>query len=260
MRIEDKPAFTQLIAATMAVYEKQMTTSVVDIFFSALSPYDFAVVREALNRHIQDPEVGRFAPKPADLIRQIVSAKSSDGRPGRDEAWAIAQNAQDESKTVIVTEEILAALDVARPLLEMRDKVAARLAFVEAYDRLLAEKRAAAQPMEWIVSYGTDKHQRVAAIEKAVIRGQLEAPRAANLIAHEKQEPISNEGLAIAGLLTGTKAATPEELRDRWRDLRDQITRRQPRTYAQRRQEIQAAEQELQDFANGITPEDDSDE
>lgn len=260
MRTEDRGEFTKLLATSMDIYGRQITASFVDIFFAALAPYDLAIVREALSRHIQDPDGGRFAPKPADLIRQIVNAKGSDGRPGRDEAWAIAQHAADEAKTVMVTEEILGALEVAQPLLDARDKVAARLAFVETYDRLVAEKRAAGLPMAWQLSYGTDKHQRAAGIEKAAAMGLIEGPRAAALLAHEREEPISADGLAIAGLLTGTKAASPEELRNRWRDLRSTISRGKRRNYEERRREIQAAEQELQDFANGIRPEEGTDE
>lgn len=228
MRIEDKPAFTQLIAATMAIYERQMTTAVVDVFFSALGKYDLPTVREALNRHMQDPDAGRFAPKPADLIRQVVTAKASDGRPGRDEAWSIALRAQDETETVLVTEEILGALQVAQPLLEVRDKVAARLAFVEAYDRLVGEKRAAAVPFEWQVSLGTDKSRRVSAIERAKVSGLLPAPRAELLLEDLRETPISADGLAVVALLgtdrkQGGELST-EELRSRWQDLRQSLT------------------------------------
>lgn len=245
MRSEEKGEFTKLLAATMDVYGRQITTAFVDIFFSALGQYDLPTVREALNRHIQDSEAGRFAPKPADLIRQIVTAKSSDGRPGRDEAWAIAQNALDEAKTVVVTEEILGALEIARPLIEIRDKVAARMAFIEAYDRLVAEKRAKAAPMEWQVSLGTDKHQRVAAIESAAVRGLLPGPRAKLLIAENTETPISAEGLAIAGLLTGGNASSPDELRERWRSLRAKVATSAKEDRAERHRRLMEAEREL---------------
>lgn len=260
MRIEEKGDFTKLLAATMDVYGRQITTGFVDIFFSALAQYDLAIVREALNRHIQDPEAGRFAPKPADLIRQIVSAKSSDGRPGRDEAWAIAQKAVDEANTVVVTEEILGALDIASPLIEMRDKVAARMAFVEAYDRLVGEKRAQGLPVEWQVSFGTDKHQRKHAIEQAAVKGLLPAPQAAALLSHDYEEKISAGGLAIAGLLTGGKVSSPEELRGRWQEIKARIKKSKPSRSEETKRSIQAAEQELKDFANGKQQEESEDE
>lgn len=247
MRIEDKPEFSKILAATMDVYGRQITTAFVEIFFSAMNPYDLSVVREALSRHIQDPEGGRFAPKPADLIRQITIGKSHDGRPGRDEAWAIAQNAFDESKTVIVTEDILGAMEIARPLLLMRDKIAARMAFIESYDRLVGERRATGATMEWQVSLGTDKNQRINAIENAKARGLLAPERANLLIASQREEPISSGGLAIAGLLQGKKASTTEELRAKWKELRSRVAGAvRDDKMDQQRKEIKEAEGELE--------------
>lgn len=224
MHTDDKGEFTILLAAAMAVYERQITSVIVDVYFAALAQYPFPVVREALNRHLQDPENGRFAPKPADLIRQIASAKAQDGRPGRDEAWAIAQRAYDESATVVLTQEIIGALEVAKPLIEARDKVAGRLAFVEAYDRLVSEARVAGDHCEWHVSLGTDKSGRIAAIEGAKMLGRLPAPKADLLIEQQREAPISADGLAIVGLLSGPKQRSNEELRARWQELRGMVS------------------------------------
>lgn len=250
MRTEEKVHFTQLLAATMSVYDKQITSAFVDVFFSALGQYPLEVVREALNRHVQDPDGGRFPPKPADLIRQVVSAKSSDGRPGRDEAWAIAQRAQDEAETVMVSEEILGALSVARPLLDMRDKVAARLAFVETYDRLVAEKRSAGQPFEWQVSLGTDKSRRAQAIEAAKVAGLLPGPKASHLLEMHREHEITADGLAIAMLITGPKAeVSQDQLRSRWRDLRESIGQAKQDKHLKAKQDLIHAEQELAQMA-----------
>lgn len=247
MRTEDKADFTKLLAATMAVYERQITSSFVDIFFSALGQYPLEVVREALNRHLQDPEGGRFAPKPADLIRQVVTAKASDGRPGRDEAWAIAQKSMDEDETVLTSEEILEALAIARPLLEeLNDKVAARMAFVEAYDRIVGTKRAAGEKFEWFVSLGADKERRVPAIKAAQVAGILPAPKAAALIEMHSETPITSDGLAIAGLLGGPSGSVkPEDLRSKWQELRKQISKKGADRKKLNLEEIAAAEAEL---------------
>lgn len=247
MLASDRGEFTKLLAATMDVYGRPITTAFVDIFFAALGSHDFQTVREALSRHIQDPDGGRFAPKPADLIRQIQSGKAADGRPGREEAWAIAQLAADESRTVVLSDEIIGALEVARPLIESRDKVAARLAFTEAYDRLVSERRAAAEPLKWHVSLGTDKHGRIQAIEQAKSLGRLPAPTADLMIADMRETPISADGLAIAGLLGGPSAAKPEELRAKWQELRKQVAgkARQDKIDLNRRQMLDA-ERELQ--------------
>lgn len=251
MRTEDKADFTKLLAATMAVYERQITSGFVDIFFSALGQYPLEVVREALNRHLQDPEGGRFAPKPADLIRQVVTAKASDGRPGRDEAWAIAQRSLDESETVVTSEEILEAMAIARPLLvELNDKVAARMAFVEAYDRIVGVKRATGEKFEWFVSLGDDKSRRAPAIEAARVAGLLPGPKAMALLEMHRETPITSDGLAIAGLIgSSAEKAKPEDLRSKWQEIRKQIGKRAESKKNTRLEEMRAAEAELEKFA-----------
>jgi len=250
MRSDDKVVFTQLLAATMAIYDKQITSAFVDVFFSALGHSSLEVVREALNRHVQDPDGGRFPPKPADLLRQVASAKSSDGRPGRDEAWSIAQRARDESETVMVSDEILGALAIAQPLLDMRDKVAARMAFVETYDRLVAEKRATGQPFEWRVSLGTDKSRRGPAIEAAKVAGLLPAPKAMALLEMHAEAPITGDGLAIVALIgSDKKSLSSDEMRARWRDLRSKIGTAKQGKHLQARQDLKDAERELEELA-----------
>lgn len=250
MLIEDKGEFTKLLAASMAIYDKTITNSFVNVFFAAMGQYDLATVQEALNRHIQDPDGGRFPPKPADLIRQITNAVASDGRPDKNEAWALAQSAMDESQTVVLTEEILGALDIARPLILMRDKVAARMAFLEAYDRLVAERRAQGIPFKWHVSLGEDKSQRIGAIENAQVRGLLPASTAVSMIADLRETPISADGLAVVGLLGCEKKVgeplSSEELRSRWQELRSKVAgSARNENLAKHRQEIEQAEREL---------------
>lgn len=247
MLTDDRGEFTRILAATMDVYGRQITTGFVDIFFAALAPYDLPTVREALSRHLQDPDGGRFAPKPADLIRQIALGKSNDGRPGREEAWAIAQLAADETRTVILSGEIVGALEVARPLLEARDKVAARLAFTEAYDRLVSEKRGIGEPMQWHVSLGTDKLGRISAIEQAKVSGRLPAPVADLMIDQQRETPVTADGLAIAGLIGGPKVSSVEAMRAKWQQIRAKVagSAREDKM-ALHRSEIARAERELE--------------
>ena len=249
MQTEDKGEFTKLLAATMAVYERQITSGVAEIFFAAMAQYPLPIVREALNRHLQDPEGGRFAPKPADLIRQIVTAKAADGRPGRDEAWAIAQRASDEYETVMVSDEILGALEVARPLLEGRDKVAARMAFLEAYDRLVADKRSTGEPFKWRLSLGIDKSKRANAIQLAHASGQIGRDEANGLLLIHSEEKISGDGLAIAGLLAGPKPKDPEELRSRWQEIKAGISKAKHGKVMREQEDFRQAERELQEMA-----------
>lgn len=200
-----KGEFTTLVATAFAVYGKTTTTGIVELYFSALQQYDLQVVRDGIGRHLQDPAAGQYAPKPADIIRQIQSS-SHDGRPEGDEAWSMAVVASDESVTTVLTDEIQAALWVARPLLDIGDKVAARKSFLDAYARLVRVAREQGKQAKWHVSLGQDKQGRVVAIESAARLGRFSSDQASAHLAqigHDDQKATA-DGQAIAGLLTGS--------------------------------------------------------
>ena len=162
------------------------------LFFRALLRYDLADVRAALDAHVADPVRGRFVPVPADLIAQLQGAAADDGRPGPEEAWAIAMRAQDEADTVVWTEEIAQAWIIARPILDNGDEVGARMAFKEAYGRLLGNARNAGKPPAWSASLGFDPQLREVALDAAVHAGRL--PRSD---AYQLTAPVSAPLLAM---------------------------------------------------------------
>lgn len=221
MQPEDRKEFNALLVTAMAVYERQITGGLADLYFAALGLYSLDQVRDGMARHLQDPADGKFSPKPADVIRQIQNVRAHDGRPGKDEAWSIALCSLDETDTVLLTEEILTALAVAQPLLDMRDKVAARMAFIEVYERQVSMvRRGPWQPAKWIISLGTDKGRRIHAVEEGVRLGRLTEQQAAPHLERIGQETqrISAEGSVIAGLIAGPAGATEEEIRERNRE------------------------------------------
>ena len=221
MQAEDRKEFNTLLVTAMAVYERQITGALADLFFAALGPYSIDQVRDGMARHLQDPADGKFSPKPADVIRQIQGAKAADGRPGKDSAWSIALCSLDDDETVVTTPEILAALESAKPLLAIRDKVAARLAFVEVYERLVTQARREGRPIDVIVSLGDDKARRQIAIEDGMRSGMLTRDQAQPHLLRIEQETqqASAEGSAIAGLLSGPAGSKPMSKEDRQRRL-----------------------------------------
>lgn len=223
MRTEDRKEFNALLITAMAVYERQITAALGDLFFAALGKYSMDQVREAMAHHLQDPVDGKFSPKPADLIRQIEGVKAEDGRPGKDQAWSIALCSLDDDETVLLTPEILAALDTAKPLLEMRDKVAARMAFVEVYEKLVARARGEGRPVEVTISLGDDKARRQLAVEDGLRRGMLTSAQAEPHLLRIAQETqlITPDGSAIAGLLSGPAGSKPMSKEDRQRRLEE---------------------------------------
>jgi len=143
------------------------------LFFNAMRRYSLATVRAAFDAHVGDAERGKFVPVPADLIAQIEGMLRDDGRLGAEEAWALAVRAQDERETVVWTAEIAQAFNAARPVLDRGDDVGARMAFREAYGRIVTAARADMAPVRWQATLGHDLERRQVAIEAAIAAGRL---------------------------------------------------------------------------------------
>lgn len=185
------------------------------IYFRALSTLSIEQVRAGFDAHVKDPQRGRFFPRPADLMAQLQAAR--DGRPGADEAWAIAVKSADEAATVVWTDEAAAAWGIARPVMALGDEVGARVAFRDAYNRLVDEARAADRPIEWRASLGHDPDGRAAGIREAIALGRLAA----------SQHDLALEGPRRGGQpmlpLLGA-SGMPEHVRERLSNLRAQLT------------------------------------
>lgn len=145
------------------------------LFFNAMRGYDLAIVSAAFTAHVRDPVRGKFAPTPADLIAQI-DAGVPDGRPGADEAWAMMP--MGEEQTVVWTSEMAEAFGICAPLVKAGDKVGARMAFREAYERIVALAKREGKLPKWEVSLGSDVQLRKQALTKAVEQGRLTAEAA----------------------------------------------------------------------------------
>lgn len=176
----------------------------------------------------------------ADIIERI-----DDGRPGPEQAWALVSGATEDA-TIVATEEMWAAfaavnarLEPGEPSLLERDKVAARMAFVEAYRQIIATNRAQGVQLEWRVSLGHDKAGRLPALREAVAKGQIEAKHAAQYLpAYEAQTLTMTPMDASRHLAAGERNAanvvraalpakderlTPDEMAQRFADLAEQI-------------------------------------
>jgi len=169
----DFDPFIDMLDAVYSLHGKTIPAGAKALFFRALAGYPLQVVRSAIDAHVKDSQRGQFPPKPADLIAQIEGHAANDSRPGPEEAWAIAVQAFDEAATVVMTGEIAEAMSIARPVFEIGDEVGARMAFKEAYGRLVTQARSNGAPADWFPSLGSDAGQRAEVLERAVSQGLL---------------------------------------------------------------------------------------
>lgn len=113
-----------------------------------------------------------------------ILCRIDDGRPGPDEAFGML--AWDEETTVVLTREMQEAQGAACHLWHAGDRSGARLAFREAYIRLVNAAREARRPVSWEVSLGWDKAARRGPIEAAMRLGRIEPERALRLLPAEE--------------------------------------------------------------------------
>lgn len=198
----------------------------VAMWFRLLAGYPLAAVRAALEAFMREPGTGRTLPVPADVIAKIEAAQAADDRPGPEEAWAIALRGTDEATTIVWTAETAEAWGIAKPVHDAGDEVGARMAFKEAYSRLVADARRQRRPAAWSPSLGHDPRQREAALLEAQQLGRLDAAGAALLgapAATREQLPLLAAPPAdlVASQPTGREAAVAA-----LRSLAESIARR----------------------------------
>lgn len=174
MRDDQLTEFSGLLDATCAMLSRgayQPNPTSTALFFRSLGSYSLETVKTAMSKHIADPQRGRFVPTPADVIAQI-HGNSDDGRPGPEEAWAIALRAQDEAETVVWSAEMAKAWGMAKVVLDAGDEVGARMTFRETYTRHVDAARSQRIAVRWEVSLGLDPARQAQALAAAAELGR----------------------------------------------------------------------------------------
>lgn len=179
------------LKSAAAVHERALTVELIDAWVAALGDAPDAAIAVAVVEHMRDPDRGRFFPKPADIVAVLRASAANDGRPGADEAWSMLPF--DEAQSVVWTDEMAQAWGIAAPC--MPDKVAARMAFRSAYERLVAEVRQRGVRARWTASLGTDKEARREALERAVTDGRISQEHATGLLPAPEVDPATTTKL-----------------------------------------------------------------
>lgn len=155
------------LIVTAEVTGHEMSRSAAHAMALDLDGYPDADVTEALRRCRREGK-GR-------LTLAAILERMPGGHVGADEAWAIASRGEDESASIVWTDEIAEAFGVARGLLLDGDNVGARMAFRDTYTRLAQQSRDAGRKPQWWPTLGHDARGRKSAILEAVTRGRLPA-------------------------------------------------------------------------------------
>lgn len=151
------------IAVTAELTGTTMSEGAAEVMATELDAYDRRQVVGAL-RACRKELKGR-------LTMAAVLERLDDGRPGPEEAWSMIP--MDEAGTTVWTSEMSQAFGVALALIEQGDKVAARMAFRETYNRMVQQARDQRRPVHWMVSLGHDPAGRPGPLARAVEAGRI---------------------------------------------------------------------------------------
>lgn len=249
MQDSDKKQFAELINICAANYGIQIDKPRIKALWGALTELPIHEVESAILAHIKS---SKFFPNAADLLEHCQSAMAKH-HIGADEAWAIVLESFDESKTVVMTDEILAAKSISQSIWDDGDKIGARMAFKSAYERLSKS----ASGVKWKISVGYDKEDRVRAINEAVRIGRISPEQG------KKYLPDMRDPGPIAGLLTGKVTELPknsEHLRKRWHELKqairdgssrlEQVEQEKVQAKIEKQEELERKKQEAVEYCN----------
>ncbi len=172
----DAEELLEQLYATAEVLGSEIKPAAASLMIRDLRQYQRGEIEQSLAR-CRSELTGRLT-----LAAILERMPSADAYLSANEAWALALSGEDDMDTIVWTEEVAAAMGVARPVLELGDKVGARMAFIGAYDREIAQAKAEGRKPKWTVSLGHSPERRQDAINEAIKKGQLEAPKVEHLL------------------------------------------------------------------------------
>lgn len=85
MQEPERGEFANVIQGMCELYDKPLSPTVLNIWWTAMAPYDLAAVEYALEQHVRDPDEGQFMPKPNAVVKFLEG--NSNDRALR--AWAL---------------------------------------------------------------------------------------------------------------------------------------------------------------------------
>jgi hypothetical protein len=192
------------LAATAEAMGQVISDNTVALMVADFRCFPKAQLKEALHR-VRMEGTGRLTPKA--LLDQLDAIN---GRIGADEAFALVLKAKDETQTVVWTDEIAQAWTACAPMLEGRDQVGARMAFKQAYERIVQDARAQLKRPVPAYSLGSDPELRRVAIAQAHEQGRLPLAMALDALEGIAQfDPQQNAFVALGYTAPGPLKLLP---------------------------------------------------
>lgn len=173
----DKKEFASIVGATLKMYRIEPDAEVLRLWWGVLKRFTIEQVREGFSAYIGSNDAEFLLPT---HIVAAIEANEPDGRVGAEEAWATYPH--DESSSAVITNEMAEAMQIAQHLLDDGDRIGARMAFKEAYNRIVAQNKSNGIRPKWFASLGHSKEGRELALKDAVAKGRISQDHAISLL------------------------------------------------------------------------------
>ena len=156
----------QAIAVTAELTGTQLSDNAMLVMAEDLLIYPLDKVLIALERCRRELK-GR-------LTQAAILERIDDGWQSAEEAFnTLVAGWENESLSILTTHTAMRAAESASALFNAGDKYRAGLAFKEAYERLVGEKKARGESPDWYVSAGLDKEQLAQLVTEAAATGKI---------------------------------------------------------------------------------------
>lgn len=73
---KDSIRFAEIMSALAELYEMNLSETMMEIWFKSLAEFPIDSVAQAAFKYMKNPDIGRFKPKPADIVRMISGSTS----------------------------------------------------------------------------------------------------------------------------------------------------------------------------------------
>lgn len=193
------------LAVTAELMGATISPNALAVMAKDLGEYDEILVLRSLQSFRK--ECSRFS---LDGIIKHIEKNLPNKRLLSDEAWAIYP--KDETSSAVITDEIAEAMQSAQPLLDDGDKIGARMAFKQAYERVTERNKLEGRKPKWFASLGTEKTGREIAVKEAVRLGRLSKEYEFLLLPPSENFDISNSITKLQKLMQiENKSLTDDE-------------------------------------------------
>lgn len=170
------------------------------MWMEALAVFPPGSVMKSATSYIKS---NKFKPQLADIVQGCM-AQVPNAWLSADEAWA--RMPKSELDSCMLTNETAQAMAAASPLLEVGDRIAARMAFKGAYERLVEQAKVEGRMPVFFPSLGSDIPGRATMLGTAVKAGQFQLEAALNIVPE-----FSREIVQLAGVQSHPLLAAPDD-------------------------------------------------